>query len=130
MTMTPTPGAQRTGSPRIPKAEITGAYGFLLTRITRRLLGDVPEPAEVMWHNRAVLTSTTGLGRKAQKWDRLDPAVGVSVDGGRLTRISAIRNPHELARLDGSLRSRSERRRHPRPVVRGRLRPRSRQART
>jgi alkylhydroperoxidase family enzyme len=73
MTMTPTPGAQRTGSPRIPKAEITGAYGFLLTRITRRLLGDVPEPAEVMWHNRAVLTSTTGFGRKAQKWDQLDP---------------------------------------------------------
>jgi hypothetical protein len=33
----------------------------------------VPEPAEVMWHNRAVLTSMTGFGRKAQKWDSLDP---------------------------------------------------------
>ena len=58
---------------RIPKAEITGVSGYLMKRFTRRLLGDVPEPAEVMWHNRAVLTSFTGLGRKAQKWDRLDP---------------------------------------------------------
>src|SRR5439155_2316837 len=38
-----------------------------------KLIGDVPEPAKVWWHNRAVLTSVTGLGRKAQKWDRLDP---------------------------------------------------------
>ncbi len=58
---------------RIPKAEITGLYGYLLKRFTRKLLGDVPEPAEVMWHNRRVLTSLTGLGRKAQKWDQLDP---------------------------------------------------------
>ena len=31
----------------------------------------------------------------------LDTAVGVSVDGGRITRIYAIRNPDKLARLDG-----------------------------
>ncbi len=60
-------------TPRIPKAEITGIYGYLVKRFTRKLLGDVPEPAEVMWHNRAVLTSVTGFGRKAQKWDQLDP---------------------------------------------------------
>jgi hypothetical protein len=60
-------------TPRIPKAEITGLYGSALKRFSRKLLGDVPEPAEVMWHNRAVLTSVTGFGRKAQKWDRLDP---------------------------------------------------------
>jgi AhpD family alkylhydroperoxidase len=60
-------------TPRIPKAEITGLYGYLLKRFSRKLLGDVPEPAEVMWHNRAVLTSYTGFGRKAQKWDWLDP---------------------------------------------------------
>jgi AhpD family alkylhydroperoxidase len=58
---------------RIPKAEITGPYGYLLKRYSRKLLGDVPEPAEVTWHNRAVLTSLTGFGRKAQKWDQLDP---------------------------------------------------------
>ena len=60
-------------TPRIPKAEITGLYGYLLKRRSRKLLGDVPDPAEVMWHNRRVLASFTGLGRKAQKWDRLDP---------------------------------------------------------
>ncbi|HUS62011.1 MAG TPA: carboxymuconolactone decarboxylase family protein [Acidimicrobiales bacterium] len=58
---------------RIPKAEITGLYGYVMKRFTRKLLGDVPEPAEVMWHNRAVLSTFTGFGRKAQKWDRLDP---------------------------------------------------------
>lgn len=57
---------------RIPKAEITGLSGYLMKRFTRKLLGDVPEPAEVMWHNRPVLNSFTGLGRKAQKWDQLD----------------------------------------------------------
>ncbi len=60
-------------TPRIPKAEITGLYGYVLKRFSRKLLGEVPEPAEVMWHNRAVLTSATGFGRKAQKWDQLDP---------------------------------------------------------
>jgi alkylhydroperoxidase family enzyme len=43
-----------------------------LKRFSRKLLGDVPEPAEVMWHNRAVLTSSMGFGRKVQKWDQLD----------------------------------------------------------
>ena len=58
---------------RIPKAEITGVKGYLLKRFSRKMLGEVPEPAEVMWHNQAVLTSSMGFGRKAQKWDRLDP---------------------------------------------------------
>jgi AhpD family alkylhydroperoxidase len=62
-----------TSTTRIPKTEITGVYGYLLKRFSRKLLGDIPEPAEVMWHNRAVLSSFTGFGRKAQKWDRLDP---------------------------------------------------------
>jgi len=60
-------------SPRIPKAEITGVYGWMVKRFSRKLLGEVPEPAEVMWHNRAVLTTSMAFGRKAQKWDRLDP---------------------------------------------------------
>jgi AhpD family alkylhydroperoxidase len=60
---------------RIPKAEITGLSGYLMKHFTRKLLGDVPEPAEVMWHNRPVLNSFTGLGRKAQKWNQLDPSL-------------------------------------------------------
>ena len=60
-------------TPRIPKAEITGLYGYLLKRFSRKLLGEVPDALGVMWHNRAVLTSSMGFGRKVQKWDRLDP---------------------------------------------------------
>jgi len=58
---------------RIPKAEITGPYGYVMKRMTKKMLGDVPEPAEVMWHNRPVLATFTGLGRKTQKWHELDP---------------------------------------------------------
>ena len=58
---------------RVPKAEITGLYGYALKRFSRKMLGEVPEPAEVMWHNRPVLKAMTDLGQKAQKWDQLDP---------------------------------------------------------
>ncbi len=58
---------------RIPKAQITGVSGYLLKRFTRKLLGDVPEPAEVMWHNRKVLNAVMRLGRKTQGWDQLAP---------------------------------------------------------
>jgi alkylhydroperoxidase family enzyme len=59
-------------TPRVPKAEITGVYGWLLKRLSRKHLGEVPEAAGVMWHNRAVLFSSMGFGRKAEKWNQLD----------------------------------------------------------
>ena len=62
-------------TPRIPKAEITGVYGYLLKRMSRRMFGDVPEPAEVLWHNRPVLSSSMGFGRKIQRWHELDPSL-------------------------------------------------------
>src|SRR5947207_3197551 len=68
-----TGGASMASRLRIPKAEITGPYGYAVKRFSRKMFGDVPEPAEVMWHNRAVLSSTMGFGRKIQKWDQLDP---------------------------------------------------------
>jgi alkylhydroperoxidase family enzyme len=58
---------------RIPKAELTGPYGYVVKRFGRKLLGDIPEPAEVMWHNRRVLKTMMGFGGKVQKWDKLDP---------------------------------------------------------
>jgi AhpD family alkylhydroperoxidase len=58
---------------RVPKAEIKGLYGYVVKRFSRKMLGGVPEPAEVMWHNRAVLSTAMGFGRKVQKWDQLDP---------------------------------------------------------
>jgi alkylhydroperoxidase family enzyme len=57
---------------RIPKAEITGLYGALAKRFSKKLLGRVPEPLGVYWHNRAVLKATMGIGAKAQKWDACD----------------------------------------------------------
>ena len=57
---------------RIPKAELTGIYGTMVKRMSRKMLGDVPEPAEVAWHNRKVLNFSFSLGRKAQKWDQCD----------------------------------------------------------
>jgi alkylhydroperoxidase family enzyme len=58
---------------RIPKAEITGPFGYLLKRFSRKMLGEVPDALGVMWHNRAVLGSSMGFGRKVQKWDKLEP---------------------------------------------------------
>jgi AhpD family alkylhydroperoxidase len=60
-------------TPRIPKTEITGPFGWLLKRFSRKMLGEVPDALGVMWHNRAVLMSSMGFGRKVQKWDKLDP---------------------------------------------------------
>jgi hypothetical protein len=60
-----------TSRTRVPKAHITGAYGAVLKKVTTKMLGDVPEPLEVMWHNRPVLAFSIGLGRKARKWERV-----------------------------------------------------------
>ena len=57
---------------RIPKAELTGVYGAIVKRISRRMLGDVAEPVSVAWHNRKVLNLSLGLGRKVQRWDQCD----------------------------------------------------------
>jgi AhpD family alkylhydroperoxidase len=63
------------GTLRIPKAELTGVDGFLLKAMARRMLGAVPEAVEVLWHYPAVLKDTMGFGRKADRWDRLDPTL-------------------------------------------------------
>ena len=57
---------------RVPRAEITGVYGAVVKRFSKRLLGRVPEPLGVYWHNRPVLRATMGLGAKAQKWHACD----------------------------------------------------------
>ncbi|TJZ81106.1 carboxymuconolactone decarboxylase family protein [Rhodococcus oryzae] len=57
---------------RIPKAELTGIYGAIVKRMSRKMLGDVAEPVEVAWHNRKVLNFSFTIGRKAQKWDLCD----------------------------------------------------------
>jgi alkylhydroperoxidase family enzyme len=58
---------------RVPKTEITGMYGGVLKIAMRKMLGEVPESAEVMWQNPTVFKDLMGFGRKAEKWDRIDP---------------------------------------------------------
>jgi alkylhydroperoxidase family enzyme len=57
---------------RIPKAEITGLYGAIVKRFSRKLLGEVPEPVGVYWQNSRVLRFYLGLGQKSRKWDQCD----------------------------------------------------------
>ncbi len=40
---------------RIPKAEISGVYGAIVKRFSKKMLGDVAEPIGVYWHNAPVL---------------------------------------------------------------------------
>ncbi|RFU22924.1 carboxymuconolactone decarboxylase family protein [Geodermatophilus marinus] len=62
-----------TSSTRVPPTEITGLYGTLVTTMSRRMLGQVPESLGVMWHHPAVLKDLMRLGRRAESWNRLDP---------------------------------------------------------
>jgi alkylhydroperoxidase family enzyme len=62
-------------TPRVPKAKLTGLGGSLIKRISRRMIGDVPEPLEVYWHNRDVTKASMGFGRKASKWDAADQSL-------------------------------------------------------
>jgi AhpD family alkylhydroperoxidase len=62
-----------TTSTRIPGTEITGIYGALLKTMSRRMLGQVPEGAAVMWHYPAVLKDMMRFGRRTESWNRLDP---------------------------------------------------------
>jgi alkylhydroperoxidase family enzyme len=53
-------------------AEITGAYGAVLKKLSKKKFGVVPEALGVMWHNRPVLKVSMGVGQKASKWNECD----------------------------------------------------------
>lgn len=58
---------------RVPAIEITGLFGALVKRMSRKLLGEVPESAGVLWHHPAVFRHMMAFGAKSEKWDKLDP---------------------------------------------------------
>ena len=58
---------------RIPQAEITGPSGYLVKRLSKKMLGEVPDGVAVMWHNRPVLMTLSRVGSKVQRWNQLDP---------------------------------------------------------
>jgi hypothetical protein len=55
---------------RIPNAEITGVYGALVKRFSKKMLGEVPEPLGVMWHNQPVLKAFFGFFGRARSGRR------------------------------------------------------------
>jgi AhpD family alkylhydroperoxidase len=61
-----------TSTTRVPPTEITGPYGAVLKVAMRRMLGEVPESAEVMWHHPAAFKDMMKFGARTEKWDRLD----------------------------------------------------------
>ena len=61
---------------RVPKAALTGFQGRLLKAVVRRKVGRVPESLEVMWNHPAVLKDMAKLGRRTEKWGRLDETPG------------------------------------------------------
>jgi hypothetical protein len=59
-------------STRIPQAKLTGLYGAMVKRMSRKMFGEVPEQVAVAWHNRRALNLSFSLGRKLQKLDQCD----------------------------------------------------------
>jgi alkylhydroperoxidase family enzyme len=57
---------------RIPPAEITGVYGALMKKMSKRVLGEVPEALGVMWHHRPLLKASFGFSHKVSKFDECD----------------------------------------------------------
>jgi alkylhydroperoxidase family enzyme len=71
----PLRGGDMASSTRVPKAEITGVYGAVMKRVGKKMFGQVPEPLEVMWHNKRVLRTYLALGQKSQKWNECDESL-------------------------------------------------------
>ena len=58
-----------TSTTRVPAAEITGVYGAVLKRFSKKMFGRTPESLGVMWHHPASLKAGMGMGRKAASWN-------------------------------------------------------------
>lgn len=70
----PTKGNTVPSSFRIPRADLTSSpFGRLVAGLSRRLYGEVPDNAHVLFHNRKVLLATVSHERRIATWDALDP---------------------------------------------------------
>ena len=57
---------------RIPKAEVTGLYGKVMSAYARRTYGQIPDNAYVLWHHRPVLKAVLRFEQRVAKWRALD----------------------------------------------------------
>ena len=64
-----------TSTTRIPPTQITGFYGWMVQRFSKKMLGQVPEQLGVYWHNPKVLKSSFVIGKKVQSWDACDESL-------------------------------------------------------
>lgn len=60
---------------RIPAAPITGLYGRIVSVLSKRMLGRVPEPVGVCFHNKKVLGTYLAIGQKTRRWNACDVAL-------------------------------------------------------
>jgi AhpD family alkylhydroperoxidase len=59
---------------RIPKAPVTGLYGWFMTQYAkRRLGGEFPDNGYVYFHHTQVLKDVLGFENKVARWGALDP---------------------------------------------------------
>src|SRR5690606_8946188 len=58
---------------RVPKAELAGAYAAVMTKVARRMWGEVPDSAYVLWHNKPVMKGLFGFERRIASWSALAP---------------------------------------------------------
>lgn len=58
---------------RIPRADLSSPFGRVIERVSRRLYGEVPDTARVLFHHRKVLLGVFGFERRVATWDALDP---------------------------------------------------------
>jgi alkylhydroperoxidase family enzyme len=61
-----------TSTTRIPRTEIKGIYGGLIKMVMRKMIGRVPESAEMLWNHPAVFKDMMKFGGRTEKWDKLD----------------------------------------------------------
>jgi alkylhydroperoxidase family enzyme len=65
-------GLDMTATMRVPQAEITGIFGMIAKRYSKKKLGQVPDSLGVMWHNVPVLKAFFGFFGKTDKWHECD----------------------------------------------------------
>lgn len=89
---------------RIPAASLNGPMARALTAYARRVYGQVPDNALILWHNRPVLRAVMGFERRVSGWNGLDPhlkAYAVMAAAGRIGCSWCLDFGYYLAHADG-----------------------------
>ena len=69
---TPRGGRHDHAPPVSSRLRSPASSACIVKRFSKKMLGEVPEPIGVYWHNRPVLKAFLAVGGKVQKWDACD----------------------------------------------------------